>query len=135
MQLRVNFRSLSPPPTFDMQMMHQELKQLSRGQHEIEDKLRDQQAQVSIAMEYTSRNVDSSALLLDDLAMTLTQCLATLEDVTRSLQQDETGWHPLYAKVKDLETLMWFKEERRTNVVNWWQDQFEELQQLHWMEA
>ena len=39
MQLQVNFRSLSPPPTFDMQMMQQELKQLSQGQNEIEDKL------------------------------------------------------------------------------------------------
>ena len=99
MQLWVNFRSLSPPPTFDMQMMHQELK------------LRDQQAQVSIVMEYTSRNVDSSALLLDDSAMTLTQRLASLKDIIRKLQQDETACHPLYAKVKDLGTLMWFKEE------------------------
>ena len=113
----------------------QELKRLSCGQNEIEDKLQDQQAQVSIAMEYTSRNVDSSALLLDDSAMSLTQRLASLKDVTRRLQEDETACHPLYAKVKDLETLMWFKEEQRTNVVNSQQDRFEELQQLHWMEA
>ena len=86
-------------------------------------------------MEYMSRNVDSSTLLLDDLAMTLTQCLASLKDVTRRLQQDETTCHPLYAKVKDLETLMWFKEEQRTNSVNSQQDRFKELQQLHWMEA
>ena len=39
MQLQVNFRSLSPPPTFDMQMICQELKRLSWGQNEIEDKL------------------------------------------------------------------------------------------------
>ena len=98
MQLWVNFRSLSPPPTFNMQMMHQDLKRLSRGQHEIEDKLRDQQAQVSIAMEYTSRHVDSSALLLDDLAMTLTQRLASLEDITRRLQQDDSTYHsPTYS--------------------------------------
>ena len=62
-------------------------------------------------MEYTSRNVDSSTLLLNDSAMTLTQRLASLDDVTRRLQQDETACHPLYAKVKDLETLMWFEEE------------------------
>ena len=118
-----------------MLMIHQELKQLTWGQNEIEDKLQDQQAQVRVAVEYTSRNVNSSTLLLDDSAITLTQHLASLKDITKRLQEDETACHPLYAKVKDLETLMFFEEERRTNAVNLRQDRFEELQQLHWMQA
>ena len=75
------------------------------------------------------------ALLLNDSVMTLTQCLASLENITRKLQKDETACHPLYEKVKHLKTLTWFEEEQRTNTINLWQDQFEELQQLHWMEA
>ena len=115
--------------------MGQELKRLSQEQNEIEDKLQDLQAQISIAIKYTSRNIDSSTLLSVNSAMMLTECLASFGDITRRLQEGKTTCHPLSERVKKLETMLWFPDERKMNAINLWQGQFEECKQAHWKEA
>ena len=50
---KLNFRSLSPPPNFDMKGLQHELRRLGQEQSVIHDKLRDQQAQVSVVESFT----------------------------------------------------------------------------------
>lgn len=119
---KIDLRSLSPPPTFSMQMMQQEIRRLSKESSELQEQMREQKAQVSAVEVFTPtireystyavqrHHIDSSALLdlqLDDSA-TLTQRLAALEDISRRLQEEEYG--PLSRRVDQLESAYWIQK-------------------------
>ena len=47
-----------------------------------------------------------------DSSMTLSQCLAALEETTQRLQEDEQANGPVLQQVRQLETAVWLQEER-----------------------
>ena len=48
---------------------------------------------------------------------TLTERLATLEDITQRLEQDELASWPLMEKVTNLETLVWFQQGQMNSAI------------------
>ena len=108
-----------------MRGIQHELRRLGQEQSVIHDKLRDQQAQVSVVESFTpiireystyavqKEDIDSSALLppVVDSSTTLSQRLAALEEITQRLQQDEQANGPVLQQVRQLETAVWLQEE------------------------
>ncbi|EDQ98332.1 uncharacterized protein LACBIDRAFT_336061 [Laccaria bicolor S238N-H82] len=131
---KVDFRSHTLPPAFDMHAIQHEIRRLSQDQTDIQNTLRKQQAQLIIVSEHTG--IDPSALLPPFVNSTsLSQCLASLEEMTQRLQEVESAGDHLAEQVKTLETLSWFKEERRSNAYTARMDRFEDLHQARWKDA
>jgi len=131
---KINLRSLSPPPpTFNMQTIQKELSRLARDHTEFEEKLQEHKAKADAVDElfiYAQHSVqrhkvDQSALL--DGSPTLTEHLATLEDITRRLEQDELASWPLMEKVTNLETLVWFQQGQMNSAIM----QMDQLEEYH----
>ncbi|EDR01795.1 uncharacterized protein LACBIDRAFT_332972 [Laccaria bicolor S238N-H82] len=147
-QKKIDFRSLSPPPNFDMQTMQQEIRRLAHGQADLLQKLRDQQAQVSVMesstptmREYSAfvvrkQDIDASALLplAVDSPVTLSQCLLALEEITRFIQDQDLASRPLSEKIASLETSVWFQEEKITRATRR-MDRIEESAHMRWKET
>ena len=145
---KLNFRSLSSPPNFNMRTIQHELWRLAQDQAVIHDKLQDQQAQVSTVESFTptiweylvytvrKEDIDSSALLplVVDSSMMLTQHFVALKDITQRLQEDEMANSPLLQQVRQLETLVWLQEER-INGATGWMDHIEEYTHTQWKET
>ncbi|EDR01026.1 uncharacterized protein LACBIDRAFT_333571 [Laccaria bicolor S238N-H82] len=131
---KVDFRSHTLPPAFDMHAIQHEIRRLGQDQTDIQNTLHEQQAQLTIASEHTS--IDPSALLPPFVNSTsLSQCLASLEEMTWRLQEVESAGDRLAEQVKTLETLSWFEEERRSNAYTARMDRFEDLHQARWKDA
>ncbi|EDR12909.1 uncharacterized protein LACBIDRAFT_323739 [Laccaria bicolor S238N-H82] len=147
-QKKIDFRSLSPPPNFDMQTMQQEIRRLAHGQADLLQKLRDQQAQVSVMesstptmREYSAfvvrkQDIDTSALLPPavDSPVTLSQRLLALEEITRCIQDQDLASRPLSEKIASLETSVWFQEEKITGATRR-MDRIEESAHMRWKET
>ncbi|EDQ99314.1 uncharacterized protein LACBIDRAFT_335148 [Laccaria bicolor S238N-H82] len=147
-QKKIDFRSLSPPPNFDMQTMQQEIRRLAHGQADLLQKLRDQQAQVSVMesstptmREYSAfvvrkQDIDASALLPPavDSPVTLSQRLLALEVITRCIQDQDLASRPLSEKIASLETSVWFQEEKITGATRR-MDRIEESAHRRWKET
>ncbi|EDQ98614.1 uncharacterized protein LACBIDRAFT_335805 [Laccaria bicolor S238N-H82] len=147
-QKKIDFRSLSPPPNFDMQTMQQEIRRLAHGQADLLQKLRDQQAQVSVMesstptmREYSAfvvrkQDIDASALLPPavDSPVTLSQRLLALEEITRCIQDQDLASRPLSEKIASLETSVWFQEEKITGATRR-MDHIEESAHMRWKET
>ncbi|EDR00560.1 uncharacterized protein LACBIDRAFT_334082 [Laccaria bicolor S238N-H82] len=147
-QKKIDFRSLSPPPNFDMQTMQQEIRRLAHGQADLLQKLRDQQAQVSVMesstptmREYSAfvvrkQDIDASALLPPavDSPVTLSQRLLVLEEITRFIQDQDLASRPLSEKIASLETSVWFQEEKITGATRR-MDRIEESAHMRWKET
>ena len=145
---KLDFRSLSPPPNFDMRGMQHELRRLGQEQSVMHDKLRDQQAQVDAVESFTpvireysayavrKADIDCSALLppVVDSSTTLSQRLAALEEITQRLQQDEQANGPVLQQVQQLETTVWLQEER-INGATGRMDRIEEYAHTRWKET
>ncbi|EDR11387.1 uncharacterized protein LACBIDRAFT_323931 [Laccaria bicolor S238N-H82] len=87
---KVDFRSHTPPPAFDMHAIQHEIRRLGQDQTNIQNTLREQQAQLTIASEHTG--IDPSALLPPFVNSTsLSQRLASLEEMTQRLQEVESA--------------------------------------------
>ncbi|EDR02923.1 uncharacterized protein LACBIDRAFT_307794 [Laccaria bicolor S238N-H82] len=130
----VDFRSHTPPPAFDMHAIQHEIRRLGQDQTDIQNTLCEQQAQLTIASEHTG--IDPSALLpLFMNSTSLSQRLASLEEMTWRLQEVESAGDHLAEQVKTLETLLWFEEERRSNAYTARMDRFEDLHQAQWKDA
>ncbi|EDR07688.1 uncharacterized protein LACBIDRAFT_327604 [Laccaria bicolor S238N-H82] len=147
-QKKIDFRSLSPPPNFDMQTMQQEIRRLAHGQADLLQKLRDQQAQVSVMesstptmREYSAfvvrkQDIDASALLplAVDSPVTLSQRLLALEEITQCIQDQDLASRPLSEKIASLETSIWFEEEKITRATRR-MDRIEESAYMRWKET
>lgn len=131
-----------------MRGIQHELRRLGQEQSVIHDKLRDQQAQVSVVESFTpiireystyavrKEDIDSSALLppVVDSSTTLSQRLAALEEITQRLQQDEQANGPVLQQVRQLETAVWLQEER-INGATGRMDRIEEYAHTRWKET
>jgi hypothetical protein len=131
-----------------MQTMQQEIRRLAHGQADLLQKLRDQQAQVSVMesstpsmREYSAfvvrkQDVDASALLPPavDSHVTLSQRLLALEEVTRFMQDQEMASRPLTEKIVSLESSVWFQEEKITGATRR-MDRIEESAHMRWKET
>ncbi|EDR05192.1 uncharacterized protein LACBIDRAFT_330009 [Laccaria bicolor S238N-H82] len=147
-QKKIDFRSLSPPPNFDMQTMQQEIRRLAHGQADLLQKLRDQQVQVSVMESSTptmreylafvvrKQDIDASALLplAVDSPVTLSQRLLALEEITQCIQDQDLASRPLSEKIASLETSVWFQKEKITGATRQ-MDRIEESAHMRWKET
>ena len=131
-----------------MRGIQHELRRLGQEQSVIHNKLRDQQAQVSVVESFTpiireystyavrKEDIDSSALLppVVDSSTTLSQRLAALKEITQRLQQDEQANGPVLQQVRQLETTVWLQEEQ-INGATGRMDRIEEYAHTRWKET
>jgi len=128
---KIDLRSLSPPlPTFNMQTIQKELSRLAQDHTEFEEKLQEHKVKADAVEELFTyaqhsvqrHEVDQSTLI--NGSSTLTKRLATLEDITQRLEQDELASQPLMEKVTNLETSVWFQQGQTNSAMT----------QMDWLE-
>jgi hypothetical protein len=118
--MKIDFRSLSPPPNFNMQMIQLELRRLTQDQTEIQEQLREQKSKsdamdelFAYAQHSVQRHEVDPSAIFDD-SPTLSAHLAALKDFTKRLQQDELAVHPLSQKITALETSVFLQDHEAT---------------------
>ncbi|KIJ93081.1 hypothetical protein K443DRAFT_13128 [Laccaria amethystina LaAM-08-1] len=121
---KIDLWSISPPPpSFNMQVIQQELRRLTQDHTEVQEKLQEHKAKsdaVDKLFAYVEHlvqkhEVDPSAIFND--SPTLSERLAALEDITKRLEQEELTPCPLLEKVSGLETLVFLQEHESTIII------------------
>ncbi|KIJ90704.1 hypothetical protein K443DRAFT_116233, partial [Laccaria amethystina LaAM-08-1] len=118
---KIDLQSISPPPpSFNMQVIQQELRRLAQDHTEVQEKLREHKAKADAVDELFTyaehsvqkHEVDPSAIFND--SPTLSEHLAALEDIAKRLEQDKLTSGPLLQKVSQLETSVFLQDHEST---------------------
>jgi chromosome segregation ATPase len=138
---KIDLRSISPPPpSFNMQVIQQELRRLAQDHTEVQEKLREHKAKADAVDELFAyaehsvqkHEVDPSAIFND--SPTLSERLAALEDIAKRLEQDELTSRPLLQKVSQLETSV-FLQDHESTIISARMARLEQIHQALWKGA